>query len=170
MAGIEVGHIPYSGTAPAVVDIVAGRVSLMFAAAAPSLPLIKEGSLRALGVTSTARLAEAPEMPPIADAIPGFNASQLDDRAGSRRYPRGIVSRLHDELKAIMAIAGRAGADRQNRHDALQAVHRPRELPPIHQLPRSHAGARSCSKPALPGRCNARITAQGTPKSCPRPG
>src|SRR3984893_1327003 len=74
MAGIELGHIPYSGTAPAVVDILAGRVALMFAAAAPTLPLIREGKLRALGVTSIERLRAAPGIPPIADTIPGFNA------------------------------------------------------------------------------------------------
>src|SRR5215813_15380188 len=50
--GINLRHIPYNGTAPAVVDIVAGRVSLMFAAAAPSIPLIKDGTLKALGVSS----------------------------------------------------------------------------------------------------------------------
>jgi len=60
MTGTDLGHIPYNGTAPAVVDIVAGRVSLMFAAAAPSLPLIKEGNLKVLGVSSAQRLAEAP--------------------------------------------------------------------------------------------------------------
>ena len=47
---------------------------LMFAAAAPTLPLVKEGSLRALGVSSAARLAEAPDIPPIADTVPGFDA------------------------------------------------------------------------------------------------
>src|SRR6202008_2218911 len=73
--GIELRHIPYNGTAPAVTDIVAGRVSLMFAAAAPSLPLIKEGHLKVLGVSSAARLAEAPDIPPIADAVPGFDVS-----------------------------------------------------------------------------------------------
>ncbi len=105
MAGIDVGHIPYNGTAPAVVDIVAGRVSLMFAAAAPSLPLIREGKLRALGVTSTARLAEAPEIPPIADAIPGFNALNWTIVLAPADTPKDIVNRLHDELKAIMAMA-----------------------------------------------------------------
>jgi tripartite-type tricarboxylate transporter receptor subunit TctC len=104
MAGIDLGHIPYSGTAPAVVDIVAGRVSLMFAAAAPSLPLIREGKLRALGVTSAARLAEAPEIPPIADTIPGFNALNWTIVLAPADAPRDIVGRLHAELKAIMAM------------------------------------------------------------------
>src|SRR5882757_4855380 len=104
MAGIDVGHIPYGGTAPAVVDIVAGRVSMMFAAAAPSLPLIREGKLRALGVTSVARLADAPEIPPIADAIPGFNALNWTIVLAPAGTPNDIVSRLHDELKTIMAM------------------------------------------------------------------
>src|SRR4029077_3465697 len=63
--GVELRHIPYNGTAPAVVDIVAGRVSLMFAAAAPSIPLLKDGALRALAVSSAARLSELPDVPPI---------------------------------------------------------------------------------------------------------
>ena len=104
MAGIDVGHIPYGGTAPAVVDIVAGRVSMMFAAAAPSLPLIREGKLRALGVTSAARLADAPEIPPIADAIPGFNALNWTIVLAPASTPADIVARLHDELKSIMAM------------------------------------------------------------------
>jgi len=87
-----------------VVDIVAGRVSMMFAAAAPSLALIREGKLRALGVTSVTRLKDAPEIPPIADAIPGFNALNWTIVLAPADTPKDIVSRLHDELKAIMAM------------------------------------------------------------------
>jgi tripartite-type tricarboxylate transporter receptor subunit TctC len=101
MAGIELGHIPYSGTAPAVVDILAGRVALMFAAAAPTLPLIREGKLRALGVTSIERLEEAPEIPTIADAIPGFNWTIV---LAPAETPKQIVVRLHGEVRAIMAM------------------------------------------------------------------
>ena len=104
MAGIELGHIPYSGTAPAVVDILAGRVALMFAAAAPTLPLIREGKLRALGVTSIERLEEAPEIPPIADTIPGFNALNWTIVLAPAETPKQIVLTLHGELKAIMAM------------------------------------------------------------------
>ena len=104
MAGIDIGHIPYGGTAPAVVDIVAGRVSLMFAAAAPSLSLIREGKLKALGVTSLERLKDAPEIPPIADAIPGFNALNWTIVLAPADTPKDIVARLHRELKAIMAM------------------------------------------------------------------
>jgi tripartite-type tricarboxylate transporter receptor subunit TctC len=103
MTGTDLGHIPYNGTAPAVVDIVAGRVSLMFAAAAPSLPLIKEGNLKVLGVSSAARLAEAPDIPPIADAVPGFDVSNWSIILAPAGTPRDIVDKLHGELKAVVA-------------------------------------------------------------------
>jgi len=102
--GIELRHIPYNGTAPAVIDIVAGRVALMFAAAAPTLPLIKDGSLRALGVSSAARLAEMPDVPPIADTVPGFDESNWSIILAPAGTPRNIVNRLHAELKAVMAM------------------------------------------------------------------
>ena len=102
--GIELRHIPYNGTAPAVVDIVAGRVSLMFAAAAPTIPLLKDGSLRALAVSSAARLAELPDVPPIADAVPGFDESNWSIILAPAGTPRDIVNRLHGELKTVMAM------------------------------------------------------------------
>jgi tripartite-type tricarboxylate transporter receptor subunit TctC len=102
LTGIELRHIPYNGTAPAAVDIVAGRVSLMFAAAAPTLPLIREGMLRALGVSSAARLAEAPDIAPIADTVPGFDASNWSIVLAPAGTPKDIVTRLHGELKAVM--------------------------------------------------------------------
>jgi tripartite-type tricarboxylate transporter receptor subunit TctC len=102
--GIELRHIPYNGTAPAVIDIVAGRVSLMFAAAAPSIPLFKDGTLRALGVSSAARLKELPDIPPIADTVPGFDESNWSIILAPAGTPRDIVNRLHAELKVVMAM------------------------------------------------------------------
>src|SRR4051812_1310588 len=103
MTGTDLGHVPYNGTAPAVVDIVAGRVALMFAAAAPSLPLIKEGNLKVLGVSSAQRLAEAPDVPPIADAVPGFDVSNWSIILAPAGTPSDIVNKLHGELKAVVA-------------------------------------------------------------------
>lgn len=102
--GIDLRHIPYNGTAPAVVDIVAGRVALMFAAAAPSIPLLKDGSLRALAVSSAARLAELPDVPPLADAVPGFDESNWSIILAPAGTPKDIVAKLHQELKAVMAL------------------------------------------------------------------
>ena len=104
MTGTDIGHIPYNGTSPAVVDIVAGRVSMMFAAAAASLPLIREGKLRALAVTSAERLKEAPEIPPLADDLPGFSALNWAIVLAPAGTPKDIAGRLHEEVKAIMAM------------------------------------------------------------------
>jgi tripartite-type tricarboxylate transporter receptor subunit TctC len=103
MTGTNLRHIPYNGTAPAVVDIVAGRVSLMFAAAAPSLPLMKDGTLKALGVSSAERLAETPDIPPIADTVPGFDASNWSIVLAPAGTPAEIVNKLHGEFKKVMA-------------------------------------------------------------------
>ena len=121
--GTDLGHIPYNGTSPAVVDIVAGRVSLMFAAAAPSLPLIKDGSLKVLGVSSAERLAEAPDIPPIADAVPGFDVSNWSIILAPAGTPREIVNKLHAELKTVMAIPGRPGSACQDRDDPDRQPH-----------------------------------------------
>jgi tripartite-type tricarboxylate transporter receptor subunit TctC len=102
--GIDLRHIPYNGTAPAVVDIVAGRVSVMFAAAAPSIPLLRDGSLRALAVSSAARLAELPDVPPIADAVPGFDESNWSIILAPAGTPPDIVNKLHDAFKDVMAM------------------------------------------------------------------
>src|SRR5258705_5055927 len=102
--GIELRHIPYNGTSPAIVDIVAGRVSLMFAAAAPSIPLFKDGSLRALAVSSAARLAELPDVPAIADAVPGFDESNWSIILAPAGTPPAVVNRLYGELQTVMAM------------------------------------------------------------------
>jgi tripartite-type tricarboxylate transporter receptor subunit TctC len=76
----------------------------MFAAAAPTIPLLKDGSLRALAVSSAARLAELPDVPPIADAVPGFDESNWSIILAPAGTPRDIVNKLHGELKAVMAM------------------------------------------------------------------
>jgi tripartite-type tricarboxylate transporter receptor subunit TctC len=102
--GINLRHIPYNGTAPAVIDIVAGRVAVMFAAAAPSIPLLKDGTLRALGVSSAARLPELPDVPPIADAVPGFDESNWSIILAPAGTSPEIVNALHEALKDVMAM------------------------------------------------------------------
>ncbi|MGZ5252619.1 MAG: tripartite tricarboxylate transporter substrate binding protein, partial [Caldimonas sp.] len=75
MTGIDMTHIPYKGRATAIPDVLGGRVTMMFDNMPSSLPLVKEGKLRALGVTSAQRSAAAPEIPTIAEqGLPGFEA------------------------------------------------------------------------------------------------
>ena len=76
-AGIQLTHIPYKGGGPAVVDLLGGHVQLLFGAISTSLPLIKAGKLRGLGVTSAKRSEAAPEIPTIAESgLPGFEVVQ----------------------------------------------------------------------------------------------
>ena len=76
---------------------------LMFAAAAPSIPFFKNGTLRALAVSSAARLAELPDLPPVADTVPGFDESNWSIILAPAGTPSDIVNKLHTELKTVMA-------------------------------------------------------------------
>ena len=103
MTGIEMTHIPYKGSADAIKDVVAGHIPLLFSDPAPSVPLIRAGTVRPLGVTTLARWSVAPEIPPLNEAgVPGFDAAGWFMIAGSAGTPKPIVERLHVALKAIM--------------------------------------------------------------------
>jgi tripartite-type tricarboxylate transporter receptor subunit TctC len=105
MTGIEMTHIPYKGSADAIKDVVAGHIQLLFSDPAPSVPLIKSGAVRALGVTTLTRWEAAPEIPPLNEAgVPGFDAAGWFMVAGSAGTPQPIVERLHNEIKAVMAL------------------------------------------------------------------
>lgn len=104
MTGTKMVHIPYKGTAQAIVDVVAGRVPILMSDVAPAAPLIKAGTVRALGVSSTTRVATLPDVPPIADnGVPGFDAVAWLMLVAPVATPRGIVDWLHDDLKAVVA-------------------------------------------------------------------
>ena len=104
MTGIEMTHVPYKGSADAIKDVVAGHVPLMFSDPAPALPLVRGGQVRALGVTTLARWAVAPEIPTLDESgVTGFDAAGWFMVAGAAGTPKPIVDRLHADLKAIMA-------------------------------------------------------------------
>lgn len=105
LTAIEITHVPYKGGAPAMNDVVAGHVPLMFADAGVALPQIREGKVRALGVASKARMAAAPDIPPIAEAgVPGFDAACWQMIVAPAATPQEIVGKLHGEFAAIMAL------------------------------------------------------------------
>src|SRR6476646_890117 len=105
MTGIEMTHVPYKGSAPALTDVIAGHVPLLFSDTVPSLPQIREGKVRALGVSTAVRLPSAPEIPPIAEAgVPGFDAAGwgvFSVAAGSRKKE---VGKLQTALAAAVAL------------------------------------------------------------------
>jgi tripartite-type tricarboxylate transporter receptor subunit TctC len=108
-AGTEMLHVPYKGTAPAVVDLLGGRVDLIFSTMPPVIGHVKAGKLRALGV-STARRAQAlPEVPTIAESgVSGFDVANWQGIVVPARTPRAIVMQLHRDILATMRLPGMA--------------------------------------------------------------
>jgi tripartite-type tricarboxylate transporter receptor subunit TctC len=102
MTGIEMTHVPYKGSAPALTDVIGGHIALLFADPAPALPQIKAGKVRALGVTSAARLPAAPDIPALAErGVPGFDASGWGMVVAPARTPAPIVTKLYDAFREV---------------------------------------------------------------------
>jgi tripartite-type tricarboxylate transporter receptor subunit TctC len=102
--GIEVAHVPYKSMAQPLNDVLGGHLNYMFSDLSPALPLVRDGKLRALGVTSATRVPAAAEIPTLAEAgVPGYEAVawlMIVTRAGT---PPDILARLYDEMKAGLA-------------------------------------------------------------------
>lgn len=97
MAGINITHVPYKGAGPALVGVVAGEIQMLISGLSSGLPYIKSRQLRALGVTSAKRMPVLPEVPAIAETVPGYEAGSwyaVLTRAGT---PRAIIERLNRE-------------------------------------------------------------------------
>ena len=103
MTGTEIAHVPYRGSVPALTDVAAGHVALMFCDLPPALSLIRDGRLRALGVSTKERVAALPDLAPIAEVgIPGFDAASWQMVVAPAGTPKPVVERLHGELKDFM--------------------------------------------------------------------
>jgi tripartite-type tricarboxylate transporter receptor subunit TctC len=104
MTGIAMTHVPYKGGPPALNDVVAGHVQLVFADPSSAIQQIKAGRVRPLGITSTVRLPSAPDIPPIAEAgVPGFEAVSWTVFMVPAKTPDAVANRLHAELTALAA-------------------------------------------------------------------
>ena len=102
--GVNMTHVPYRNTPQSIADIAAGHVQLGFAEAGASLPLIKDGKLRALAVSSSTRLPTLPDIPPFAEAAnaPDFEAVSWHMLYAPAATPKEIVDKLHREMSRIM--------------------------------------------------------------------
>ena len=103
MTGIDMVHIPYKGRATAIPDVLGGRVTMMFDNMPSSLALVREGKLRALGVTSSSRSPAAPDIPTIAESgLPGFDAVSWFALFAPANTPKPIIDKLQSEVRRIL--------------------------------------------------------------------
>jgi tripartite-type tricarboxylate transporter receptor subunit TctC len=102
MTGTTMTHVPYKGTAEALRDVVAGHVPVTFSGLVPVVGLLKESKVRVLGVSARQRVPVVPEVPPIADSVPGFQAAAWLMLVAPSGTPKAVVDRLHTEISAIV--------------------------------------------------------------------
>jgi len=104
MTGIKLVHVPYKGITPALIDTVSGQVQMTFAVVPAALPFLKSGKLRALAVTSLKRTPLVPDVPPIADTVPGYEVIGWYSLVAPLKTPAEIIARLNAEaVKAVKA-------------------------------------------------------------------
>jgi len=103
MAGVDLVHVPYRGAGPAFADLIGGQVQVMFDFIPSSVEYVRSGKLRALGVTSTARAAALPDVAPISEFVPGYEASGWFGLGAPRNTPVEIVDVLNKATNAILA-------------------------------------------------------------------
>jgi tripartite-type tricarboxylate transporter receptor subunit TctC len=102
MTGVRMQHVPYRGAAPAITDLLAGQVQVMFASMPSSIEYIRTGKLRALAVTTAARSPALPDLPTIGDDVAGFEASSVYGVGAPRKTPAEIVAKLNAEINAVL--------------------------------------------------------------------
>jgi len=103
MAGVEMVHVPYRGSSPALTDLLAGQVQVMFDATPSSLPHIRAGKLRPLAVTTATRLEVLPDVPTLGDFVPGYEASSWLGFGAPKNTPAAVVDRLNKEINLAIS-------------------------------------------------------------------
>jgi tripartite-type tricarboxylate transporter receptor subunit TctC len=103
MTGIKMQHVPYRGEALALTDLLGGQVDVLFNGVPPAIEHIRAGRVRALGVTSAARLAALPDVPTIGEYVPGYEANAWYGIGAPKNTPGEIIGKLNQECNAILA-------------------------------------------------------------------
>jgi tripartite-type tricarboxylate transporter receptor subunit TctC len=103
MAGVAMVHVPYRGAAPALTDVIGGQVQAIFSSVTSTVEYIKAGKVRALAVTSTTRSQVLPDVPTVADFVPGYEASNWWGIGAPKATPAAIVDLLNKEINAAFA-------------------------------------------------------------------
>jgi tripartite-type tricarboxylate transporter receptor subunit TctC len=98
-------HVPYKGGGPALTDLIAGQISLVFATSQTGLPQVKAGRLRALAVTTPERIPAEPNLPTVAESgVPGYEVTNWHGLIGPKGLPRAVVNRMHDEVANLIKL------------------------------------------------------------------
>ena len=103
MTGIDMLHVPYRGGAPALTDLLGGQVQVMFSPLPESIATVKAGKVRALAVTTATRSEALPDVPPVGDSVPGFEASTWQGIGAPAGTPIEIIDRLNKEINTALA-------------------------------------------------------------------
>ena len=106
MTGVDMVHVPYRGQGPAMTDLLGGQVQILFAAAPGTADYVRTNKLRALAVTTAARMPDLPEVPSVGDFVAGYEASQWYGFAALKNTPAEIVDKLNKEINVAMADPG----------------------------------------------------------------
>jgi len=102
MTGVNIVHVPYRGTGPALIDLLGGQVQVMFDAMPASIEYIRAGKLRALAVTTTMRSEALPDIPPMSDFVPGYEASTWFGIGAPKNTDAEIIDKLNQEINAAL--------------------------------------------------------------------
>jgi tripartite-type tricarboxylate transporter receptor subunit TctC len=103
MAGVPLTHVPYKGVGPMITDLLAGQVRLTISSAVPLSPQVRAGKLRGLAVTSPKRSPSFPDLPAIAETVPGYEVVNWFGILAPAGTPRAVVTRINKELNAALA-------------------------------------------------------------------
>jgi len=103
MTGVKMQHVPYRGAAPAITDLLGGQVQIIFDNMPSIIQHVRGGAVRALGVTTTQRSPQLPDVQAISETVPGYEASALFGMGAPARTPKEIIGRLNSEINAILA-------------------------------------------------------------------
>lgn len=131
MTGVDMKHVPYKGAGPATVDLIGGQVDVLFDNMPSIIGHIRNGTVRALGVTSAQRSAALPDVPTVAETVPGYEASAWFGAAAPKGTPPAVIARLNREINAALAdpvmkakLADLGGVSIAGTPEQFWAIHR----------------------------------------------
>jgi len=126
MTGIDLVHVPYKGAAPALIDLIAGQVQMMCTSPLPSMPHVKAGKLRALAMTGLKRASFAPDIPAVAETLPGFQTTLWYAVLAPAGTPQPVLNRVHDET--VKVVRAKDFSQQLESQGAEPVVSTPQEL------------------------------------------